>query len=470
MYSIPPNSGEIRLQKQFLATICKHGMITCGDTVVLGLSGGADSMCLLHILLGLRESYEIDLVCVHVNHGIRQEAACDEEFVQDFCRAQGVDLQVYHVDAKAYATDNKISLETAGRELRYRCFDAVASKLGAPVKIATAHNRNDLAETVLMRLLRGTGALGLGGIAPVRGNLIRPLIEFSRKEIEDYNAKHGLLFLTDLTNQSNNHTRNKLRNEAIPYITREFNPNIVDTLARSSALISCEENFLDQTAHYALGDCLTERKECEVVLSIPVLLGLHTAIIRRVLRNALGLVRPNNRDISYAHIEAVLAIAHGQTGKKTTLAGGLIVEKVYDRLNISLYTGSVPQGFAYDLELDVPIYIPEICKYALASQHKPDCRTHIICQSFRYTQPLTLRTKQDGDKIFLSKIGGTAKIKDYFIDKKIPRDQRRKIPLLAHGSDILWIIGEYGQVSDKYLPLPDLNAHTMYVSITEVCP
>ena len=439
-------------------TISDYNMLTYGDGVILGLSGGADSMCLLHILLELRETYGLTIVCVHVNHGIRKAAYADEAFAKASCKALGIELKTYHVDAKAYSAQNKQSLEAAARELRYKCFDDAARYFsevsdGKAFKIATAHNRNDVTETVLMNFLRGSGLAGLSGIPAVRGNIIRPLINTSRADIETYCAEHNIAFVTDETNLQNDYTRNKLRNELIPYIEREFNENIINTLARNSALIASDEDYLHETAQAALVQCIKSRNSSMISLDIPALHTFHNAIARRILRLALEQLLGNLHDISYSHIESALEISHGQTGKSVNLGANIIAEKSYTSLELKLCNTSEPQGFCYELVLEKPIYIAEIEKYVLVTKNKPqDLPQDASFKVFCAAAPLALRTRQNGDRIQLSRIGGTTKLKDYFINKKIPREERAQTALLAHGSDILWALNQHDLTSDKYTP------------------
>jgi len=447
-------------------------MLSYGDNVVLGLSGGADSMCLLHILLELRESYGLSIVCAHVNHGIRQFSARDEAFVKSACDILGVPLIAYHENAPAYAAENKLSLETAGRELRYQCFERCGyenwglSPFFGKVKIATAHNRNDLAETVLMRLLRGAGSRGLGGIAPARERFIRPLIGISRQDIENYCSEHNITFVQDETNQQNDFTRNKIRNQLIPHIEREFNPNIIDTLARSAALALDEENFMSKQAYTAFANCLHRGDVTEVVLSAETFNGLHIAVARRVLRIAVANIKGDPSDISETHVEAALDIARGQTGRKATLTGGVSIEKSYGSIIISFRAKEHSQGFFYGLELDKITYIPEIEKNILISHQHPDILPpHTSCKAFNVQTPLTLRTRLPGDKIYRRHLGGSQKIKDYFIDGKIPQSERAKTPMLTCGSDVLWIMDERGLTSDKYTPDTDPHRGEAYATI-----
>lgn len=232
-----------RLKEKVLNTIQKYNLIKKGDAIVIGVSGGPDSMTLLHMLYQMQELLNIQIYVAHVNHMLRKEADEETQYVQEFCKRLKVDCYIRKIDIEKVALDEKISTELAGRKARYDFFDEVAQKVGAN-KIATAHNANDNAETVLMNLMRGSGTFGLKGIEKIReGKYIRPIIECTRKEIEAYAQENQLHPKYDKTNEENIYTRNKIRNELIPFLEREFNPNIVEGLNRLSTIVTNEEAY-----------------------------------------------------------------------------------------------------------------------------------------------------------------------------------------------------------------------------------
>lgn len=232
------------LQNKVLETIQKYNLIQKGDLVVIGVSGGPDSMTLLNVLLNLKDGLGVSkCVVAHVNHMIRQEAESETQYVIDFCKKNDIEYFVKRIDVQKEADNLKVSTELAGRKVRYSFFEEVAQKVGAN-KIATAHNANDNAETVLMNLLRGSGISGLKGIEKIReGRYIRPIIECTRKEIEIYAQEERLHPCYDKTNQENIYTRNKIRNQLIPYLEKNFNPNIVEGLNRLSTIATKEDAF-----------------------------------------------------------------------------------------------------------------------------------------------------------------------------------------------------------------------------------
>ena len=458
---MPDDNAKIRLRTQVSATIRKYNMISMRNRVVLGLSGGADSMCLLHVLLWLRCKYDLAILCAHVNHGIRERAALDEAFVKAACSALDVPLKIYHVDAKAHATTNKLSLEAAARALRYQCLTDCGDQGGNAYKIATAHNKGDVAETVLMNFLRGAGSHGLRGVRPVLGSVIRPLIDVRRADIEAFCAESGIEYVQDETNFQNNHTRNKIRNQLIPHIVSEFNPNILDVLATNATLHSDEHDFMHLHEQAALQSCLLSdsNNPLQIKLDTEKLATLHIAIARRVVRAAIGrLIDP--RGISYTHTDTVLRIAFGISGKSVNIGGGIVAEKIYTTLRINAKAEPTPQGFSYDLTPDATTYIPQAGLHILISPNIPQSLPqNAVTKAFNLqvapsgvALKLKLRTKLSGDKIFLHGIGGSQKLKNYFINNKVPREERAQTPLLAHGSEVLWIMDARGLTSDKHAP------------------
>ena len=271
-----------------LQTIFKHNMLNRGDKVLAAVSGGADSVCMLHILNSLKNDLDIELYCAHINHGLRGDAAdSDELFVKSLCRSLDIPFFSKTIDVAKMAEENKLTVEEAGRIARYSFFDELKMQYGLS-KIATAHNKNDNAETVLMRIIRGTGVDGLCGIAYVRGDgVIRPILDVSRKEIEEYCTDNSLDFCTDATNADNDYTRNKIRNQLIPYLEREFNSNIIDAMTRL-AENACEDSLFINGYAKRLFDRLGSpiKRGMPNALHIPSLKMVEKSIATRILRLA----------------------------------------------------------------------------------------------------------------------------------------------------------------------------------------
>ena len=274
-------------------TIEKFNMLSKGDKVVIGVSGGADSVCLAHIMNCLKAEYDLEIILVHINHQLRgADADRDEAYVMSLGEKFGNTVKIFSYDVEKIAKEKGLTLEEAGRELRYEAFYKTAGKDG---KIAVAHNINDNCETMLMRFFRGTGIKGLGGINPIRDNIIRPLIEVSRAEIEGYCAENNLEYYTDYTNNIDIYTRNKIRLKLIPFIERELNPNIVNTLYRTSEIMAAEDRYLSDEARRAYAQCEVSPKRIDV----EKLKSYDPVIQRRIIRLGFVDFSADLHDISY---------------------------------------------------------------------------------------------------------------------------------------------------------------------------
>ena len=260
-------------------TICRYNMLQKGDTVAVGLSGGADSVALLHILLSLREEYGITVIACHINHNLRgTESDRDEEFVKNFCQSLNVPLETVSIKVKEHCAPHE-SLEETARKLRYKEFMRICKEYNA--KLATAHTASDNAETVLINMLRGTGTKGLSGIPPVRDYIIRPLIRCSREEIEAYCQKNNLTFVTDSSNITDDYRRNKIRHNIIPLL-KDINPSFIEAVARMTAIVGDDTDFLEGCAKEKAEECLTDGKYDSKALK-----ALPKAIKCRIIASAL---------------------------------------------------------------------------------------------------------------------------------------------------------------------------------------
>lgn len=251
------------MKNKVLNTIKKYNLIQENDKIVIGVSGGPDSMCLLHILNGLKEKLNFEIVVAHINHMIRKEAEEETQYVKNFCDKLGIKCYIKRIDVIDKSNKEKIGTEEAGRKARYDFFEEVLNIVNAN-KIATAHNENDNAETVLMNIFRGAGTSGLKGIEPIRDNkYIRPIIECERSEIEEYCRVNKLQPKIDKTNFENVYTRNKIRNVLIPEIKKQFNPNIIESLNKLSILARQENNFIQEYAKNIMENELIVEKDLE---------------------------------------------------------------------------------------------------------------------------------------------------------------------------------------------------------------
>ena len=296
--------------------IKKYNMINSGDMIVVAVSGGPDSMSLLHVLLKLREKINFDIVVAHVNHMIRAVADSETKYVEDFCTTNNVKCFVKKIDVIKKAELEKISTEEAGRNARYDFFDEVFYKVNAN-KIAIAHNKNDNVETVLMNVIRGAGVSGLKGIEPVRDNkFIRPLIEIDRLDIEKYCEDNSLNPKFDESNKENIYTRNKIRNLLIPYLEKEFNPNIIDSVSRLSDLATQENCYIEKVLNETFSVLLREEQNSCIVLDLKLFNAQDLFIRSRILLLSIQKIFGTTKGIEKIHIDDVIKLCERNIGNK----------------------------------------------------------------------------------------------------------------------------------------------------------
>ena len=306
------------MQQKVLETIKKYNLIKDGDKVIVGVSGGPDSISLLDILNKIKNKKILDfeIICVHINHQIREEANDDEFFVQDYCKKNQIKFYCKRIDVIKYANNNKIGLEEAGRFLRYDFFDEIMQKENAN-KIAIAHNKNDKAETIIMNIIRGTGISGLKGIEPIREEkYIRPLLKCDRDEIEEYCKTNNLNPRIDKTNFENDCTRNKIRNIVLPYIKKEFNYNIIETINRLSEVATETENYLKNETIKKYNQLKIEEEKNTVILSLKEFNKCDILIRKRLLIYTISKVLGNTQNIEKINIEDIIKLCERNIGNK----------------------------------------------------------------------------------------------------------------------------------------------------------
>ena len=293
-------------------------LIQDGDKIVLGVSGGPDSMCMLDMMRELKEEKNInfEIYVAHINHMIREEAIDDEKYVQNYCLKHNIEFFVKRADVQKIANDKKIGTEEAGRKVRYDFFEEVLQKTGSN-KIAIAHNKNDKIETIIMHLLRGSGLSGLKGIEPIRDNkYIRPLIECERQEIEQYCEDRKLQPRIDKTNFENEYTRNKIRNIVIPYIKKEFNPNIIQTLSRLSEVATDESNYIDLQTQKIYNKLLIEKSDKQIILKLKEFNQQENVIQKRLVLKTIKELNGSTDRIEKIHIEDIIKLCTNNVGNK----------------------------------------------------------------------------------------------------------------------------------------------------------
>lgn len=441
-----------------------NSMLKKGDKIIVAVSGGPDSMCLLDILNNLKQIFGIDIYVAHVNHCLRgKESDGDEYYVKCFCESLNIPFFCRRVNIEDYAEKKNMSCETAGREVRYEFFRELMNKLGAQ-KIALAHNANDQAETILMRIMRGTGIEGLRGILPVRdGIFIRPILEATRLEIENYCIEKNLNPRIDQTNLQNIYNRNKVRLELIPYIQSNFNKDIVSVLNRLSVLISKDNEFLEEFSEKRYKELCMTKENCIIITKIAFY--EKDAIITRIIRKAILELIGNLNNIESVHVYDIISLQRGITGRRICLPKDIIAENVYGDIYIKIdrnindekmmSTGLITKDELKRINGMWEKHIVELginIKMQLLSNNKKiNFNRDDLTKYFDYDKiqgEIIIRTRKDGDRFKPYGMKGSKKLKDLFIDLKIPKDKRDKIPLLCFGDEIVWVVGY--RVSEGY--------------------
>lgn len=308
------------MEEKVLKTIKKFNLIENGDKIILGVSGGPDSISMLNILNNIRNDKKLqlkfDIIVAHVNHNIRKEAIDDQKFVENFCKKINIPFYVKSIDIPQISKNQKIGEEEAGRNARYQFFDEILEKEHAN-KIAIAHNKNDKIETIIMNIFRGSGIAGLRGIEPIKNNkYIRPLIECERKEIEQYCKEQGIEPRIDKTNFENEYTRNKIRNIIIPYIKKEFNPNIIETMDRLSNLVKEEDEYLEKLVETKYKQFIKEETTKQITLDLKKFNNEEKVIKSRLLLYTISRLLGSTKGIEKVHIEDIIKLCQNNIGNK----------------------------------------------------------------------------------------------------------------------------------------------------------
>ncbi len=448
------------VEDKILNTIKKHNLIENGDNVLVGVSGGPDSMALLYALLSIQTEISFSLYIAHVNHGVRgREADEDEKFVEKISGKLGIPFYSKKIDMEGYAREHKLSSEDAGRRLRYKFFREVLLSINGG-KIAVAHNKNDQAETLIMRFFRGTGLDGLKGMEYRNGDIIRPLLDISRNEIEDYILEKNINTRLDRTNLENIYNRNKIRLELIPYIVDNFNPNIVDTLWRTSRTMSNDSEFLEEFSKERYRELVKVENKNSIILCRQKFSREHIAIKQRIIRHSIYNLTGTLDGISEIHVRNVLELfERGDTGKSVDLPNRLEVKTSYDDLIFRIKNLNVNNNYKYSLKRGQATYVKEwnsIFKMEVYPMEKIQLNfKDRFIKYFDYDKikgEIYIRNRRLGDTIQPFGMSGNKKLKDLFIDKKIPIDEREKIPILVDKNDIIWVVGL--RTSEKYKITP----------------
>lgn len=448
--------------RKVLNFIRQNKILEYGDSVILGVSGGADSICMLYVLKELEETLNLTLHVVHVNHHIRgEEARWDADYVKTVCDTLDVPYILKNVDVPRLVRETGMSEEEAGRQARYEIFYTVAKQQEAG-KIAVAHNFNDNSETILFHLFRGSGIRGMTGIPVRRDMIVRPLLCCTRTEIEEYLRERNISYCTDTTNMEAEYSRNKIRLELMPYIQKNMNQKAEYHIVNAAENLAEVSDFLEQETKKAYDIYVKEnvfQKEG---------FALHPALKHQIVRSMIEKQTGSLKDITRTHILSVVSLMDMEVSKSVNLPGHLVAERIYEGIILKEKQQECTQSFpAQVLMRDGRMYPNDLVEMEIIgaeeSQKIRKNREFYIqnIEELVYTkwidcdkiQGLTLRNRRAGDYLVIDDKGSRKKLKNYFIDEKIPRERRDKILLLADGSHIVWIIGyrlsAYYKITEK---------------------
>ncbi|MDO5649570.1 MAG: tRNA lysidine(34) synthetase TilS [Gallicola sp.] len=424
--------------EHIIEIIEKFDLIKKNQHIVVGFSGGADSLFLVLALLEYQKRQAFYMHCCHINHMLReQEAIRDENFCREFCRKYGIPFYAFRIDVASYSCKEKRSLEEAGRIIRYRCFHKIADKWENS-RIAVAHHGDDQVETVLQNMIRGTGLTGLTGMDYKNGKIIRPMLDVYKKDILEYLEREAFSFCVDSTNEENDYNRNRIRNQLIPFLER-LNPNVKQAILRMSISLSRDEDYLNQKKQESFHKVLKKDQDGISYIDTGLWGEVHPSIQFRVIMKIIESFHGHCRDISQNDLTRVVELFNKEKGKKELLAD-LVWEK--DSKRVWIYREKkdefIEKNLVLGKEYSFNGYIIKADKIKRADMKKGDS---VYFSKEILTYPLILRNRKTGDRFYPYNAPGEKKLKDFFIDQKIPRFKRNQIPLLVCNHKIIWIPG-----------------------------
>jgi len=439
------------LFEQVRRTIDHYHLLEKGDRVIVGVSAGVDSMVLLHLLNAFRQEFDLFLIVAHIHHGLRPvESEREAELVQKESVRFGLPFEYGQFNVKEFGESEGFSLQDAARRIRFQFFHDLLKKYGGG-KIALGHNADDQVETVLLRLLRGSGLKGLKGMLPIReGRVIRPLLEVWKEEIEGFARENSISYLTDSSNLKGDYLRNRLRLNLIPLIEQDYQPGFRQAIIRTSTILREENDFIEKEAGEAYQKIAYEEGG-EIVFKFSAYQSLHKAIQWRVIQRVLERMDggSNMDEGEWSDVNLIYRrLQQPPASLLLELSHGLSLEKRYDRV---LLRRERPRTIPpFEVEINVPgrTYIREIEREVVVEERewsesmRPDDFRKVAILDFHSLQfPLRMRNFRPGDRFQPMGTQGTQKLKEFFIDHKIPKFERPSIPLLISGEMIAWIVG-----------------------------
>jgi tRNA(Ile)-lysidine synthase len=452
-----PNKQAREIIRAVERTIADFDMLQRGDRVLIAVSGGPDSMALLHLLVELAPEFEARLAVAHVNHGLRPQAAeADQRFTEQQARRLGLNCHSGRADVAQYRREHALSLEEAARKVRYAFLRRTAQDRGYN-KIALGHQADDNAETVLMFLMRGAGPTGLAGIAPVRENLfVRPLIRLRRAEIAAYNQVREVPWVADRSNANLSHTRNRLRHRLLPLILRDFNPRVVDTLNRLADVARNDETWMNSLLQPLWDRTAIRRAPQWIAFRLPEFNRLPLAARRRLIRKALYTLKGDLRRIGLRHVDALVQLAGRRGDARLCLPGAIRAQRDSSALRLGpereapcMDREPARAHYRYSVEPPAELIVPEAALRLEFSEMPPLDPTEVkgsephieFFDLDTLDRPLVVRNYRTGDRFRPLGVDGHQRLKKFFSDRKVSPAERRKCPLLLDRDRILWVVG-----------------------------
>lgn len=437
---------------QVRQTIRRFRMFSRGQLVLVAFSGGPDSLALLHVLTTLRDELKLHLYAAHLNHQIRgHEADEDERFCREAARQLGLPIAIQKVDVPQLVRQRRQSVEVVAREVRYAFLQEAARQVNATA-IALGHHADDQVETVLLNIFRGSGTEGVAGIPPVRGMYVRPLLEVTRTEIEQYCKEHDLQPRTDSTNRLPEHKRNLVRISVLPAL-EQFFPGVRPNLRRLAEIVREDVTVLRAQADESLRSLALQLADDRVSLDLRRYRLLPASLQRRVTREAIRHLRGDLLGVEMVHVEAVRSLAAARlTGKRLEVPGGIVALVRYNELIFGRPEAVLPvpvESFIRNLNVPGLTAIPELETEITATivpwdaERKPDVADpQIAYLDYELLPgPLTVRTRALGDRFRPLGAPGAAKLQDFFVNEKVPWERRNRIPIVVAGEQIVWVAG-----------------------------